>query len=40
MLARKQELNAQLQQLIDALLVAVSLWLAYVLRLYGTYRFN
>jgi len=32
MLARKQELNAQLQQLIDALLLAVSLWLANVLR--------
>ena len=31
MLARKQELNTQLQQLIDALLLAVSLWLADVL---------
>ena len=40
MLARKQELNTQLQQLIDALLLAVSLWLAYVLRLYGTFWFN
>jgi len=30
-LARKQELNTQLPQLIDALLLAVSLWLAYVL---------
>jgi exopolysaccharide biosynthesis polyprenyl glycosylphosphotransferase len=40
MLARKQELNTQLQQLIDALLLAVALWLAYVLRLYGTYWFN
>jgi len=38
MLARKQELNTQLQQLIGAFLLAVSLWwLAYVLRLYGTY---
>jgi exopolysaccharide biosynthesis polyprenyl glycosylphosphotransferase len=36
MLARKQELNTQLQQLIDAFLLAVSLYLAYVLRLYGT----
>src|SRR5438105_7336446 len=40
MLARKQELNTQLQQLIDALLLAVSLWVAFVLRLYGTYWFN
>jgi len=31
-LARKQELNTQLQQLIDALLPAVSLWVACVLR--------
>src|SRR5947207_11992558 len=30
-LARKQELNTQLPQLVDALLLAVSLWLAYVL---------
>jgi len=36
MLARRQEFNTQLQQLIDALLLAVSLWIAYVLRLYGT----
>ena len=40
MLARKQELNTQLQQLIDALLLAVSLWVAYVLRLYATDWFN
>ena len=32
MLARKQELNTQLQQLIDAFLLAVSLWVAYVVR--------
>ena len=36
MLARKQELNTQLQQLIDALLLAVSLRVAYVLRFYVT----
>ncbi len=36
MLARKQQLNTQLQQLIDAFLLAVALYLAYVLRLYGT----
>jgi len=36
MLARKQELNTQLQQLIDALLLAVSLWVACVLRFYVT----
>ncbi|PZR75241.1 MAG: sugar transferase, partial [Chthoniobacterales bacterium] len=36
MLARKQELNTQLQQLIDAFLLATALYLAYVLRLYGT----
>jgi len=40
MLARRQQLNTQLQELIDAHLLAVSLWLAYVLRLYGTCRFN
>lgn len=40
MLARKQELNTQLQQLIDTLLLAVSLWVAYVLRLYATSWFH
>jgi exopolysaccharide biosynthesis polyprenyl glycosylphosphotransferase len=40
MLARKQELNTQLQQLIDALLLAVSLWVAYVLRFYATSWFH
>ncbi len=40
MLARKQELNTQLQQLIDAFLVALSLYLAYVLRLYSTFWFG
>jgi len=40
MLARRQQLNTQLQELIDAHLLAVSLWLAYVLRLYGTCWFN
>jgi hypothetical protein len=29
MLARKQELNTQLQQLIDAVSLAVALWVAY-----------
>lgn len=40
MLARRQEFNTQLQQLIDALLLAVSLWIAYVLRLFGTSWFG
>ena len=40
MLARKQKLNTQLQQLIDALLLAVALWLAYVVRLYATSWFH
>jgi hypothetical protein len=40
MLARKQELNTQLQQLIDALLLAVSLWVACVLRFYATSWFR
>jgi hypothetical protein len=40
MLARKQELNTQLQQLIDALLLAVSLWVACVLRFYATSWFH
>src|SRR5438270_6925933 len=40
MLARRQELNTQLQQLIDAFLLALALWAAYVLRYYSTYWFN
>lgn len=40
MLARRQEFNTQLQQLIDALLLAVSLWVAWVLRLFGTFWFG
>ncbi len=36
MLTRKQELSTQLQQLIDTVLLAVSLRVAYVLRLYAT----
>jgi len=40
MLARRQELNTQLQVLIDAFLLALSLWAAYVLRYYSTYWFN
>jgi exopolysaccharide biosynthesis polyprenyl glycosylphosphotransferase len=40
MLARRQELNTQLQQLIDAVLLAISLWAAYVLRAYSTFWFN
>jgi hypothetical protein len=40
MLARKQDLNTQLQQLVDALLLAVSLWVAYVLRFYATSWFH
>ena len=40
MLTRRQELNTQLQQVIDALLLALSLWAAYVLRYYGTVWFN
>jgi len=40
MLARRQELNTQLQQLIDAFLLAVSLWAAYALRYYSTYWFG
>jgi exopolysaccharide biosynthesis polyprenyl glycosylphosphotransferase len=40
MLARRQELNTQLQQLIDAFLLAIALWAAYVLRYYGTFWFN
>src|ERR1700730_2597554 len=40
MLARRQELNTQLQVLIDALLLALSLWAAYALRYYGTFWFD
>jgi exopolysaccharide biosynthesis polyprenyl glycosylphosphotransferase len=40
MLARRQELNTQLQVFIDAFLLALSLWAAYVLRYYGTFWFN
>ncbi len=40
MLARKQELSTQYQQLSDALLLAVSLFAAYVLRFFGTSWFN
>jgi exopolysaccharide biosynthesis polyprenyl glycosylphosphotransferase len=40
MLARRQELNTQLQVLIDAFLLALSLWAAYVLRYYSTSWFN
>lgn len=40
MLARKQELNTQLQQLIDAFLLAIALLAAHTLRLYATRWFN
>ena len=40
MLARRQELNTQLQQLIDAFLLALSLWAAYALRYYSTFWFD
>ena len=40
MLARRQELNTQLQVVIDAFLLALSLWAAYVLRYYSTSWFN
>jgi len=40
MLARRQEFNTQLQQLIDALLLAVSLWVGWVLRYFGTSWFD
>ncbi|MEP6686203.1 MAG: sugar transferase [Verrucomicrobiota bacterium] len=40
MLARKQELSTQFQQLTDALLLALSLLAAYVLRFYSTSWFN
>src|SRR5438067_4903582 len=40
MLARRQEINTQLQVLIDGFLLAVSLWVAWVLRYYSTTWFN
>ncbi|HMJ05144.1 MAG TPA: sugar transferase [Chthoniobacterales bacterium] len=40
MLARKQELNTQLQQIFDAFLLAISLIGAHALRYYGTDWFN
>ena len=40
MLARKQELSTQVQQLIDSFLLAFSLLFAHTLRLYSTLWFN
>src|SRR5437660_857508 len=40
MIPRRQELNTQLHQLIDAFLLAFSLWAAYALRDYSTSWFN
>src|SRR4029077_4825788 len=40
MLARRQELNTQIQQLIDSFLLAFSLLAAHSLRFYGTMWFN
>ncbi len=40
MLARKQELNTQVQQLIDSFLLAFALLLAHTLRFYSTQWFN
>ncbi|MEP7014324.1 MAG: sugar transferase, partial [Verrucomicrobiota bacterium] len=40
MLAQRQELNTQLQQIIDAFLLAVSLWVAHTLRAYSTVWFD
>ncbi len=40
MLARKQELNTQVQQLIDSFLLAFSLLAAHILRTYSTVWFN
>jgi exopolysaccharide biosynthesis polyprenyl glycosylphosphotransferase len=40
MLARKQELNTQLQQLIDSFLLAFALFAAHTLRLYSTVWFH
>lgn len=40
MTGRKQEFNLQLFQIMDALLLAVSFWAAYVLRQFGQYWFG
>src|SRR5437016_129193 len=40
MLARRQELNTQLQMFVDAFLLPASLWVAWVLRYYSTSWFN
>jgi exopolysaccharide biosynthesis polyprenyl glycosylphosphotransferase len=40
MLARRQELNTQIQQLIDSFLLAFCLWAAHTLRLFATIWFN
>lgn len=40
MLARRQELNTQLQVFIDAFLLAFALWIAYVVRYYSTFWFH
>lgn len=40
MLARRQELNTQLQVVIDGFLLAFSLYVAWLLRYYGTYWFG
>jgi exopolysaccharide biosynthesis polyprenyl glycosylphosphotransferase len=40
MLARRQELNTQLQVFIDAFLLAFSLWAGYALRYYSTFWFD
>jgi exopolysaccharide biosynthesis polyprenyl glycosylphosphotransferase len=40
MLARRQELNTQLQVVIDGFVLAVSLWVAWLLRYYSTYWFG
>src|ERR1700724_1448483 len=40
MLARRQELNTQLQVVVDGFLLAFSLWVAWVLRYYSTSWFD
>lgn len=40
MLARRQELNTQIQQLIDSFLLGVTLFVAHAIRLYSTVWFN
>jgi hypothetical protein len=40
MLARREEINTQLQVLIDGFLLAFSLWIAWMLRYYSTFWFN